>query len=190
MDKDAMKKDSRRRTLVFGLTIALLLAGVATILLLRLQRGPQTVTALDRYRVLVDGASSALDSVGAKLSQRTPLTIPEPKAPEVVKEAGKPKELEGTKAPEEPVSVKLAVLSPGSVAEPPPAPAPPPPPKPELKGIVWSEKTPLAIINDQVLGVGEQVAEMRVTAIRQDSVTFTDSKGSNLVIRLCREEPK
>jgi hypothetical protein len=43
-----------------------------------------------------------------------------------------------------------------------------------LSGILWDPTQPLAIINGTMVGVGEQLEDVFVLEIRQDSVTLTD----------------
>ncbi len=43
-----------------------------------------------------------------------------------------------------------------------------------LNGIAWDEKAPKAIVNDQIVGVGDRVAGQTVTAIQTTSVTLND----------------
>lgn len=45
-----------------------------------------------------------------------------------------------------------------------------------FQGIVWNEKTPLAIINGEVLGIGESVAGFLVKTIDKNSV-YLESEG-------------
>lgn len=56
-----------------------------------------------------------------------------------------------------------------------------------LDGIVWNEKDPLALVNDQVVGVGEELEDGAVvTAITQDTVKF--SRNGNRYYLVLREE--
>ena len=56
-----------------------------------------------------------------------------------------------------------------------------------LEGIVWNEKDPLALVNDQVVGVGEELEDGAVvTAITQDTVKF--SRNGNRYYLVLREE--
>jgi hypothetical protein len=56
-----------------------------------------------------------------------------------------------------------------------------------LGGIVWNEKEPLALVNDQVVGVGEELEDGAVvTAITQDTVKF--SRNGNRYYLVLREE--
>jgi hypothetical protein len=56
-----------------------------------------------------------------------------------------------------------------------------------LEGIVWNDKDPLALVNDQVVGVGEELEDGAVvTAITQDTVKF--SRNGNRYYLVLREE--
>jgi hypothetical protein len=56
-----------------------------------------------------------------------------------------------------------------------------------LEGIVWNIKDPLALLNDQVVGVGEELDDGAVvTAITQDTVKF--SRNGNRYYLVLREE--
>lgn len=52
-----------------------------------------------------------------------------------------------------------------------------------LNGIMWDEERPLAIINDNVVGIGGKVGENRVVDIKKDSVILNDGTG-NFELRL------
>lgn len=43
-----------------------------------------------------------------------------------------------------------------------------------LQGILWDPKSPAAILNNEVVGVGERVGSWEVTEIRQKEVTLSD----------------
>lgn len=43
-----------------------------------------------------------------------------------------------------------------------------------LNGIAWDEKTPQAIINDRIVGVGDEISGKRVVAIHPVSVVLND----------------
>lgn len=56
-----------------------------------------------------------------------------------------------------------------------------------VKGIIWNENHPLALINDQVVGVGERLDDgALITNISSDSVKFT--KRGNRYVLVLREE--
>lgn len=56
-----------------------------------------------------------------------------------------------------------------------------------LEGIVWNAMEPLALVNDQVVGVGEELEDGAVvTAITQDTVKF--SRNGNRYYLVLREE--
>lgn len=58
----------------------------------------------------------------------------------------------------------------------------------KVHGILWSDTTPLALVNDQVLGVGEEIEEGGViTTITPDTVVFT-YEGQTLTLHLNEEE--
>ncbi|MBF0331023.1 MAG: hypothetical protein HQL17_03740 [Candidatus Omnitrophica bacterium] len=64
--------------------------------------------------------------------------------------------------------------------------APPPPPVFDLKaavkgdfilsGIIWSGSQPSAIINDEVIGVGDKIKNLTVKEIKEGTVTLSDGK--------------
>lgn len=45
---------------------------------------------------------------------------------------------------------------------------------PVLNGIAWDENAPRAIINDQIVGVGDMIGKNKVVAITPNSVTLND----------------
>ena len=45
---------------------------------------------------------------------------------------------------------------------------------PILNGIIWDDKKPMAIINDNVVGVGDHVGSNQVADIQQDRVILSD----------------
>ena len=47
-----------------------------------------------------------------------------------------------------------------------------------LEGILWDAASPIAMINGQMLRVGEEIEGYRVTGIRQDRVSLTDGSGA------------
>ena len=47
-----------------------------------------------------------------------------------------------------------------------------------LSGIAWDELKPTAIINDEILAVGDQVAGKRIVEIKKDKVILTDGQQS------------
>lgn len=58
----------------------------------------------------------------------------------------------------------------------------------KVHGILWSDGAPLALVNDQVLGVGEEIEEGGViTTITPDTVVFT-YEGQTLTLHLNEEE--
>ena len=44
-------------------------------------------------------------------------------------------------------------------------------------GIVWDEKTPKCVINNRIVGVGDEVAGKKVKEVRQDRVILSDGFG-------------
>lgn len=52
-----------------------------------------------------------------------------------------------------------------------------------LKGLVWNSDTPQAIVNNKVVKIGDEVNGMRVVAIRQDGVEFSQN-GVNKLLRI------
>ena len=55
-----------------------------------------------------------------------------------------------------------------------------------LNGIVWDKTNPQAIINDEILGVGDVIGKNKVVSINQDSVMLNDGT-ADLELKL-REE--
>jgi hypothetical protein len=47
-------------------------------------------------------------------------------------------------------------------------------PKFTLNGILWDEKTPKAIINDTIVGIGDKINGRTIIEIREDSVILND----------------
>lgn len=56
-----------------------------------------------------------------------------------------------------------------------------------LTGIIWTEKTPVAIINDQFVGVGDAIGETKVVDIRND-VVILESEGKRFELKIWKEE--
>ncbi len=54
-----------------------------------------------------------------------------------------------------------------------------------LNGIMWDEKKPLAIIDNEVLGIGGKIDEYTVKDIKKDSVTLNDGI-NDLELRLAQ----
>jgi hypothetical protein len=52
-----------------------------------------------------------------------------------------------------------------------------------LDGIAWSETTPAAVLDGQIVGPGERIHGARVARVERDRVVL-DLDGSELVIRL------
>jgi len=52
-----------------------------------------------------------------------------------------------------------------------------------LSGIAWDELKPTAIINDEILAVGDQVAGKRIVEIEKDKVILTDGQ-QNFELRI------
>jgi hypothetical protein len=53
-----------------------------------------------------------------------------------------------------------------------------------LGGVVWSEKQPLALINDTVLGLNEAVGNARVVEIHPERVVVEDGQGNRRTLEL------
>ncbi|MFA5117250.1 MAG: hypothetical protein WC695_00180 [Candidatus Omnitrophota bacterium] len=51
-----------------------------------------------------------------------------------------------------------------------------------LTGIIWDEKSPRAIIDDIVVGVGERVGEKTVVEIKKDRVILNDGAANSEVL--------
>jgi hypothetical protein len=56
-----------------------------------------------------------------------------------------------------------------------------------LKGISWDNVSPLAIINDEVVRVGDNIGGRKVIEIKEDRVILNDGKG-NLELKLPSQE--
>jgi hypothetical protein len=57
-----------------------------------------------------------------------------------------------------------------------------------IKGIIWNDKQPLALINDQVVGVGERLDDgALITDITSNSVKFT-KRGNRFVLDIREEQ--
>lgn len=60
--------------------------------------------------------------------------------------------------------------------------------KPVLNGIVWDQKSPQAIINNQILQKGDRIGRFTITDIQSTSVILTDDTHI-LELRLGRKRP-
>ena len=56
-----------------------------------------------------------------------------------------------------------------------------------LDGIVWDNEKPYAIINNQILGIGDAIGKSRITAITETAVTLEED-GSAFSIQLRNEK--
>lgn len=86
--------------------------------------------------------------------------------------------------PKETPKIEVTVSEPGPlppVYEPPPRPPEPDVPEPEppqeiqppqvdIRGLVWNTNRPQAIINDQVVDVGDMIDDAKIVAIRKNEV--------------------
>ncbi len=63
------------------------------------------------------------------------------------------------------------------------APAPPKPAPPKLQGVVWNPRRPSALINGQVLFIGDRMGDYRVTRITRSSATLAKA-GQTVVLTL------
>ena len=52
-----------------------------------------------------------------------------------------------------------------------------PPSDLKLEGIIWNEEEPLAVINDEIMRVGESIGSAKLIEIREDEVIFKDGEG-------------
>lgn len=52
-----------------------------------------------------------------------------------------------------------------------------------LEGIIWDPETPIAIINDKVMGIGDEVAGAKIVEIKQNEVIF-DLDGKKVNVKL------
>lgn len=55
-----------------------------------------------------------------------------------------------------------------------------------LKGLIWNTDNPQAIVNDKVVKVGDEVNGIKVVAIRQDGVEFSQN-GINRSLRISNQ---
>jgi type II secretory pathway component PulC len=55
-----------------------------------------------------------------------------------------------------------------------------------LTGIVWDEKKPIAMVNDQVLAVGDQIQGYTVTRINRDAIVL-EANGQEITVSLFQE---
>lgn len=76
-------------------------------------------------------------------------------------------------------------LPPATSPEPEPAPEPTGPPEFRLQSIIFRVQKPTAMINGELLHLGETIGEARVTDIQRDAVTIS-WRDSNVVLRLPR----
>ena len=53
----------------------------------------------------------------------------------------------------------------------------------KLEGIIWDEKNPMAIINDKIVGVGEEIAGAKIVGITENEVVF-NVNGQEIKLRL------
>lgn len=52
-----------------------------------------------------------------------------------------------------------------------------------LEGIIWDEKKPIAVINDKVVGIGDEISGAKIIDIRQNEVIF-DVNGQMVTVKL------
>ena len=57
----------------------------------------------------------------------------------------------------------------------------------KLEGITWDEKSPLAIINGKVVGIGDIVSGAEIKEIKENEVIF-DANGKDITIKLWRKD--
>jgi hypothetical protein len=93
----------------------------------------------------------------------------------------------GTSVPPVPLEFQVTpeLPPPTTVTEPEPAPEPIGPPDFRLQSIIFRVQKPAALINGEMLHVGDFVGEARVNDIQRDAVTIT-WRDTNLVLRLPR----
>lgn len=56
-----------------------------------------------------------------------------------------------------------------------------------LEGIIWDERNPVAVINDKVVSVGDEISGAKIVEIRQNEVIF-DVNGQLISVKLRLEE--
>ena len=59
-----------------------------------------------------------------------------------------------------------------------------------LEGIVWDEKSPLAVINDRVVGVGDAFDKNRIITITQTEVRLVGDDNTEFSLKMGKEEMK
>jgi hypothetical protein len=117
--------------------------------------------SVQEYKMGVARVQAALAGLSNDIAAQKPLEIDQ---------SGARRPLVMAKKPETPTAATPAVTA--AVA--------PLPANAVLKvtGVVWSPCAPLAIVNNRVLGLREEIEGYRVTAIGPNQVTFTDRQGN------------
>lgn len=52
-----------------------------------------------------------------------------------------------------------------------------------IEGIIWDEKKPIAVINDKVVGIGDEISGAKIIDIKQNEVIF-DVNGQMISVKL------
>lgn len=61
----------------------------------------------------------------------------------------------------------------------------------KLEGIIWDEENPIAVINDKVVSIGDEVAGAKIVGMTRNEVTFeVDGQQVELKLRIIEEEGK
>jgi len=53
-----------------------------------------------------------------------------------------------------------------------------------LTGIFWNEDNPLAILNDKVVGINDEIGNFKVVQIKEKSVILVNKQGKNKIVYL------
>ena len=58
----------------------------------------------------------------------------------------------------------------------------------QLEAIIWDDESPLTMINDKVVGIGDEIAGAKIVEIKQNEVIF-EADGKQVILKLrLREE--
>ena len=57
-----------------------------------------------------------------------------------------------------------------------------------LSGVLWDIKKPLALLNDKVVGLGEEIEGFKVVEIKEESVRLSDRHGKEQVVYIYENE--
>lgn len=187
-----------------ALFLGIVLAGLIGFIVYELKgRNATPKPGTRTYTSVLDKINADVESLKKKMGEKEPLNVdktlaerpaPPPKAPPEAAPAAAtvvppqpPLQPAVTKVTTEDLKAKEPAVS-APLAPPAPPPPPPPPPPLEIKGIIWTEHAPLAIVNGNLVGVNDPVEMYKVSAIEKDRVIFQDSKGERRIVKLDKEE--